>query len=40
MESWSKRFISEAGASDSQGPSRMQKYSLQSNIASTKIRMH
>ena len=41
MELWLKRSISEAGASDSQGPlNKMQKYSLQSNIASTKIRMH
>ena len=39
MKSWLKRFISEAGTSDSQGPlNKNAKYSMQSNIAS--IRMH
>ena len=41
MESWLKRFISEAGASDSPDPlNKNAKIHLQSNIASTKTRMH
>ena len=41
MKSCLKRFISEAGTSDSQGPlNKNAKYCMQSNIASKKIRMH
>ena len=41
MESWLKRSISEAGAFDSPDPlNKNAKIHLQSNIASTKIRMH
>ena len=41
MELWLKRSISEAGAPDSQDPlNKNAKMHLQSNIASTKIRMH